>query len=276
MAHRGLITTGLLVIVLALIWLFLIFPGMVKMPEDYEQEYLFEGTVSILNPLTFSLEDSPVNVVRELKAEGVEGDDVLLLGQDITFTHAVAGVELPFGSSETYGIDRSTRENVGGYGDISRSGQFTFPASTEQETYSFWSSSAGKALPANFMGESTYEGLKVYSFKIDVKDIDAGIYEALGAPQTKDVYVEIKVEPVSGVPVYSRSMTTVKVAMGPDMVVPIFISDIEYTSETIDEMVDTAKSTRSLILWASVYGFWIVIGLGALLLIIGFSRASRA
>lgn len=275
MAHRGLITAGLLILVLALVWLFLIFPGMAKIPEDYAQDYNFEGTVNVLNPITFSLEESPVNVERALKATGVE-DDVLLLKQDITFTHALAGIELPFGSSEVYGIDRTTRENVTGHGDINRNGQFTFPADTEQRTYSFWSSSAGKALPATFTGEGTYEGLDVYNFKIDVKDIDGGIYEALGAPQTIDVYVEIKVEPVSGVPVYSRSMTTLKIAMGPGMVVPMFISDITYNSDTIDEMVETAESTKTLILWASVYGFWILIGLGALLLLLGFYKASRA
>jgi len=48
-----------------------------------------------------------------------------------------------------------------------------------------------------------------------------------------------------------------------------------FTSETTDEMVDLAESTSSLILWLSVYGFWIVIAVGAALVVTGVVMATR-
>jgi hypothetical protein len=55
----------------------------------------------------------------------------------------------------------------------------------------------------------------------------------------------------------------------PDMEVPIFISDIQYTDETLADLVDTAKSARTQLLWAKVYGFWLVLGLGIVLTLAG-------
>ena len=58
--------------------------------------------------------------------------------------------------------------------------------------------------------------------------------------------------------------------------ITIYVNSMAFTSETIDEMVDLAKDTRSLILWLSVYGFWIVIAVGAALVITGVVMAVRS
>lgn len=274
----GLTTSGLLLVALALVWLLVIFPIMAKMPADYENEYMFEGSVQVLNPETMSMIEIPTSVERLLTATGIEGDDVLLMKQDITFSpgEVLAGIGLDLDSSEVYGLDRTTRKNVSGYGDMDRSGQFTFPADVQQETYSFWSSSARTALPATFVSEETFQGITVYIFKIDSKNLPAGTMAGTDLPQTMDVLTEIKVEPVSGVPVYTASTTTMKAPLMPGTTVPIFINYMAFTSNTIDEMVDTASSARSMILWASVYGFWILIGLGAALTLSGVIMAARA
>ena len=274
----GLTTSGLLLVALAIVWLLVIFPIMAKMPADYENEYMFEGSVQVLNPETMSMIEIPTSVERLLTATGIEGDDVLLMKQDITFSpgEMLAGIGLDLDSSEVYGLDRTTRKNVSGYGDMDRSGQFTFPADVQQETYSFWSSSARTALPATFVSEETFQGITVYIFKIDSKNLPAGTMAGTDLPQTMDVLTEIKVEPVSGVPVYTASTTTMKAPLMPGTTVPIFINYMAFTSNTIDEMVDTASSARSMILWASVYGFWILIGLGAALTLSGVIMAARA
>ena len=270
----GLTIFGLVLVVFALVWLLVIFPAMAKMPTDYEQEYTFEGSIKQLNSETMSLDEIPTDVVRLLTATGTE-DDVLLLQQDINIYHAQAGILLT-STSEVYGLDRTTRENVAGYGNMDRSGQFTFPAGVEQETYSFWSSSAMTALPANFVSEETYHGITVYNFKIDSSDLPAGTMEGTGAPQTMDVLTEIKVEPVSGVPVYTTTTTTVKAQLMPGDPTPIYVNSMAFTSETIDEMVDLAESSRSLILWTTFYGFWIAIGVGAALIVTGVVMAIRS
>jgi hypothetical protein len=270
----GLSITGLVVVIFALVFLLVIFPAMAKMPTDYEQEYTFDGSIKQLNAETMSLDEIPTNVDRLLTATGTE-DDVLLLQQDINTYHAQAGMLLS-STSDVYGLDRTTRENVAGYGNMDRSGQFTFPAGVEQETYSFWSSSTMTALPANFVSEESYHGLTVYNFKIDSCDLPAGTMEGTGAPRTMDVLTEIKVEPVSGVPVYTTTTTTMKAQLTAGDPTPIYVNSMAYTSETIDEMVDLAKDSRSMILWASVYGFWIAIAVGAALVITGVVMAVRS
>ena len=269
----GLTTFGLALVVFALVWLLVIFPAMAKMPTDYEQEYTFDGSIMQLNSETMSLDEIPTDIVRLLTATGTE-DDVLLLQQDINIYHAEAGILLT-STSEVYGLDRTTRENVAGYGDMDRSGQFTFPAGVEQETYSFWSSSAMTTLPANFVSEETFQGITVYNFKIDSSDLPAGTMEGTDAPQTMDVLTEIKVEPVSGVPVYTTTTTTVKAQLMSGDPTPIYVNSMAFTSETIDEMVDLAESSRSLILWTTLYGFWIAIGVGAVLVVTGVVLAIR-
>ncbi len=272
MGSKWLVTLGLVLIAFSLVWLLAIFPGMAKWPDDYEQEYMFEGSVQVLDPATMSLVEIPTSVERLLTATGIEGDDVLLMKQDVTFYEATSGAPLAainpalaaLDSSEVYGLDRTTRANVSGHGDMDRSGQFTFPADVKQETYSFWSSSAMTALDATFVSEETYQGITVYAFEIN------------STTQLMDIFTEIKVEPVSGIPVYTNSTTTVKTMVAPDMVIPTLINNMSFTSATIDEMVDLAKSTSSLILWASVYGVWIVVGLGAVLTLTGIIRAKRA
>jgi hypothetical protein len=266
---------GLILIALALIFLLVIFPVMAKIPADYEQEYMFEGSIMQLNQETMSLDATPTSIERLLSATGTE-DDVLLLKQDINFYHAEFGVLLEdVSSSELLGIDRSTRENVPGYGDMDRSGQFTFPSGVEKESYNFWSSTVMSPLPAQYISEEQFEGLLVYNFKIAAQGIALGIDEASGLPRTMDTLTEIKVEPISGIPVDTTTTTTVNMDMGQGPM-PVYINSMSFTDDTVVDMVDTAGSTRSLILWATVYGFWIVIGLGAVLTLGGVLVAARS
>jgi hypothetical protein len=269
----GLTIIGLVVVIFALVWLLAIFPAMSKMPADYEQEYTFEGFIKQLNSETMSLDEIPTDVVRLLKATGVE-DDVLLLQQDINIYMAPSETLLS-SSSDVYGLDRTTRENVPGYGNIDRTGNFTFPAGVEKKTYSFWSSSAMAALPASFVSEETYHGITVYNFKIDVSDLPAGTMEGTDAPRTMDILTEIKAEPVSGIPVYTSTTTTLKAQLTAGDPTTIYVNSMAYTTATIDEMVDLAKSSRSLILWVSFYGFWIAIAVGAALVVTGVIMAIR-
>jgi hypothetical protein len=271
----GLTILGLIMVAFALIWLLVVFPVMAKIPTDYEEEYMFEGSIMQLNQETMSLDETPTSIERFLNATGTE-DDVLLLQQDINFYHAEFGVLLEdVCSSELLGVDRSTRENVPGYGDMDRSGQFTFPSGVEKEGYNFWSSSVMSPLPAQYIGEEQFEGLTVYNFKIDVQGIDIGIDEATGLPRTMDVLTELKVEPISGIPVDTTTTTTVNMDMGQGPM-PVYINSMSFTDDTVADMVDTASSARSLILWATVYGFWIVIGLGAALTLGGVIVAARS
>ncbi len=271
----GLTILGLILVALALIFLLVVFPVMAKIPADYEEAYMFEGYIMQLNQATMSLDETPTSIERLLEATGTE-DNVLLLKQDINFYIAGSSMLLEdICTSELLGVDRSTRENVPGYGDMDRSGQFTFPGGVEKESYNFWSSSIMSPLPAQYISEEQFEGLLVYNFKIDLQGIDIGVDEAIGLPRTMDILTEIKVEPISGIPVDTTTTTTIKMDMGQGPM-PVYINSMSFTDDTVAEMVDTASSTRSLILWATVYGFWIVIGLGAVLTLGGVIVAARS
>jgi len=284
MARRVLVSLGVVIIAFALVWLYLIFPGMAKLPADYQKVYHFEGTVQVLNPATGALVSIPggTKMDRTLKATDVNDADALILQQVIKFTMAANGAPLSaanpalaaLDSTETYAIDRTTRANVAG-GDKSRSGQFTFPAEVKQETYQFWSATTGTALPATFVAEETIQDVKVYVFKIDSKG-NAYPNASNGAPQKVDVATTIKVEPVSGTPVYTTTKTTIIMQASATLSLPVLINESTFTSATVDENVIEAKDNRSKILWASVYGFWAVFGLGAVLVVIGLLSKSKA
>jgi len=267
---------GLVLIIFSLVWLLAIFPAMAKLPADHHKVVSFEGTYQVMNPQTRTLDEIPVKVKREQQATEVQ-DNVLIINQAITSTHALAKMELPqFGVTEVLGVDRSTRQYIPGYGDMKRTGQFSFPEAVEKESYSIWIPTAGRPLEAKFTGEEDFHGLSVFTFKISESDLDIGTQAQTGLPQLLDVVAELKVEPVSGVSVQSKSTTTIKTVPAPGMKLPVYISDLSFTEETTADLVDTAKSARSMLLWAKVYGFWLGIGLGCILTLVGVTGALRS
>ena len=282
MRSKWLITLGALLVALSLVWNFAIFPSMAKMPADYEQEYTFEGSVQVFVAELGTLVPIQTTMNRTLTATSVTDDDILLLKQDIVFYASDYGQPLgaidpslaALDSSEVYGLDRTTRANVTGNGDMDRTGQFTFPADVQQETYQYWSSSTRSAISATFVGEETYQGINVYVFEMNSTG-NPYPNAANGLPQTLGVYAKIRVEPVSGVPVYATTITTITMdhpLAGP---MPVLINTSTFTSATVDEMIDLANETSSKILWFSVYGFWGVLGLGVILTASGVLRNSR-
>lgn len=268
---------GVVIVVFALVWLLAIFPAMNKLPEDHHRVVNFDGTYQVMNPDTQAMDSIPVCVQRVQDATDVQ-DNVLIINQTVTCTHAQAGMELPqFGLAEVLGVDRSNREYVSGYGDMERSGQFCFPSDAQEESYSVWIPSAGRPLEAEFMGEEEFHGLKVFNFQISEQNLDIGTQEGTGLPQVMDIVTTMTIEPVSGTTVDTTSDTTYSIDMQ-GMKIPYYISSISFTEDTIDELVDTAKDARSMILWATVYGFWIAIGVGAALIVTGvvmFARTTR-
>ncbi len=281
MAKRLLMVSGVAVIALALVWLYLIFPGMAKLPADYSVVYHFEGTLQAANPQTGALGAVPggTKMERSLTGTGINDADALLLKQVIKFTMAANGAPLSaanpafaaLDSTETYAIDRTTRVNLAG-GDKTRSGQFTFPLDVKQETYQYWVATTNSTLPATFIGEETVDGLKVYVFKIDSK----GNTSPTNATQKIDVAATIKVEPVSGTPVDSKLTTTVNQLLPTGGSIPALINESHFTQATIDEMVTEGKANKNKILYASVYGFWGAFGLGAVLFLVGMFMKSKS
>ena len=273
---KVLTSAGLVLVIFSLVWLFAIFPAMAKLPADHHKVVNFEGTYKVMNAQTRSLDEIPVKVKREQQAQEVQ-DNVLIINQVITTAHAESGTDLSqFGLSEVLGVERSEREYVPGYGDMERSGQFCFPEKVEKKSYPFWIPTAGRPLETVFVDEEEFHGLKVFTFEINEQDLDIGTEERSGLDQLLDISVKMKVEPVSGTTVYSESINTIKIVATPEMIVTIYISDIKFTDDTITDLVDIAGSARTQLLWARVYGFWLVLGLGIVLTLAGVVGIIRA
>jgi hypothetical protein len=77
------------------------------------------------------------------------------------------------------------------------------------------------------------------------------------------------VEPVSGTPIFTTTKTTVVMAHPAAGPIPVLVNESTFTDATVDEAVEEGKANRNKILWASVYGFWAAIGLGAVLFLVG-------
>jgi hypothetical protein len=271
----GLTILGLFLVAFSLVWLLAIFPAMAKLPADLDKAVYFEGTYTVMNPETEKMDEIPVNVERLQQATEVQ-DNVLLINETVTCIHALAGMELPqFGATSVLGVDRSTRAYASGCGDMERTGQFTFPSGVKKGNYSMWVSTAGCALEAEFTGEEDFHGLKVFSFQISEQGLDIGSQAGTGIPQVLDLDTNLKVEPVSGAPVYTESYMAIKIVPAPEMQVPIYISSLSFTDDTVVELVDSASSGRIMILWATVYGFWLAVGLGGALILVGVIMAAR-
>jgi hypothetical protein len=271
----GLAIIGLVLIIFAFVWLWAIFPALEKLPKDLNETTNFTGTYYVMNPQTQEMEQIPVNVERHYEATEIQ-DGVLILHQTVTTTDPDDGTELPqYGLEEILGVDRSTREYVAGYGDMDRSGQFSFPSDLEHKSYQLWNPTAERDLEAKFIAEEEVDDLTVYDFQVDEEGIDLGNYPGTDFQETLDVNINLKVEPLSGTTVFSQSITTIRVTYAPGMTIPVYISSIQFTDVTIEELIDTARGARTLLLWATVYGFWTVIGLGIVLILAGVLVAIR-
>jgi hypothetical protein len=93
-----------------------------------------------------------------------------------------AGVAM-FEIQSLYGVDRQTRENLHGYGNETRTGQFLFPPHTERKTYGQWNPHYGGPHVAMYDHDEKLGNLPVYVFNFLVDGID----ETLGFASLPDV-----------------------------------------------------------------------------------------
>lgn len=174
----------------------------------------------------------------------------------------------------------------------------------KKKDYTLWSDTAGSAEPAHFSGEETLNGLKVYQFITEKKDIPYDFDMGLGVPVpvVLDLRIEEKVEPHTGITVYGKSTRMANVLITPEMTamlsnpavsaalpdkvkglvtllpkeipaeglkMPVMIVSQQYSPQTIAEKVSDAKHYKTQLLWATVYGLWLGIGLGIVCLLAG-------
>jgi hypothetical protein len=108
-------------------------------------------------------------------------------------------------SAGVYGVDRRTRMNVSGYGNVERRGQFLFPPHVQPVSYQLWDPFYTGPRTATFHRSTTLNGIPVYVFNCQATDIDdsSGYAFLMDVPERYRAYSagtgKLWVEPVSGV-----------------------------------------------------------------------------
>jgi hypothetical protein len=171
-----------------------------------------------------------------------------------------------FESTGLYGVSRLARQNVPGYGDTERTGQFLFSLAVQPTTYTYWDPMFIGPRVATFDHAETQDGLTVYVFRFSASGLDetAGYSSLPDVPEHYAAHTDAQgtlwIEPVSGIVVdyaeqgmsYFADLTTGKP-----------IADFHgwsdrYTPETRSAQLRLAAEARLRILLIQV---WLPVGL---------------
>ena len=168
-------------------------------------------------------------------------------------------------------VDRTSKVYLEGTED-GRKGGLSFPFGVEKDkVYPLWVSAASQPLEARYVSTEKLDQLEVFVFKIDEKDNRSlGTHPNLGLPLVLDSDITLKVEPRTGRVIdLEEHATTVSIDHPQRGKIPVFISDIEYTQETVNAQIESAKADRVKLVWLGRNVPWTAIGLGIVLALSG-------
>jgi hypothetical protein len=146
-----------------------------------------------------------------------------------------------------------------------------FPFGVDKDAvYRTWVSAARQPLDTSYVSTEVVDGLEVYVLKIEVEDLPLPALEGDPGPLVVDSNITILVEPRSGrvVDVEDHS-TKVSLVSAPGRKSTLFISDIEYTQETVDIQIEAAKGNTQDLAFYGTSLPRLTIGLGILLIVLG-------
>jgi len=182
-----------------------------------------------------------------------------------------ASGEVNFEVTGLYGVNRRTRLNKAGYGDVNRTGQYLFPPHVQPAKYSIWDPFFIGLRQATFDHIENVDGLNVYAFTFSATGMDetAGYSTLPDVPEHFLAHTDgqgtIWVEPLSGLVVdYMDSGVSYFVDPSTNLHVADFNQWNErYTPETRTAQIKLARLARLriLALEAWVPGSLVLVGL---------------
>jgi len=259
---------GAVLAVFGALWVGIIFPSLDKMPADYERSFYFDGTFSVMNPATLSMDSFPIKQTLAQEAIGTE-EGALLIHEVRTVINADTGEDISaiYGDESILAIDAHTLEFVTDIDERERWGQFGPPRPLGVgDSFDLWHPGARQALTANYVSKEDFHGLGVLVFEIDEADIAIGTEPTSGMELYLSPKITLWIEPSSGTVVNQTSETTTSIDFMGSMM-PVQIANVDYAEETIIDLMGTAGSARTTLLWFRTLLPWITIGLGAVLVI---------
>ena len=235
------------------------------------------------DPSALPVSKVPVLVHRERVATGTDSDKIFI-NEQVTTTIAGTDDELagfPKSNLDLV-VDRGDKVYLEGTGG-GRTEGLAFPFGVKKgKVYRTWVSAARQPLDTSYVSTEMVDGLEVYLLKMDVEDLSVPALDSDPGPLVVDSDITILVEPRSGRVVdVEDHATTVSLITGVGRKSAVFISDIEYTQDTVDTQVKAAKGDAQDLRFFGTSLPRLTIGMGILLIILGalallLSRRSRA
>ena len=114
---------------------FWITPQLERLPADYAEEPSFAAQSRFRETPAGAWTDSSLTA-RRVDQTLVSSASHSIIQGDLHWTNDAGVVE--YENTGVYGVDRHTRMNLPGYGDVVRTGPFLFPLHTERKNYRYW------------------------------------------------------------------------------------------------------------------------------------------
>lgn len=254
-------------------------PAFERLPADYLAETSYAAKFQFHYAPSSPAEESE-SIVRRRDQTLTSGPRHSIIQGDVHWA-SPTGVVL-FETLNLYGVDRQNRQNLAGFGNKDRAGQYLFPPHTGKQRYGVWDPFYAGPLVATFDHVDQFRGLEVYVFN----SVADGVDETDGfvsLPDVPEKYSALSygksrlwIEPVSGVVVNFEDAGTsyfVEPTTGRHVGEPIFLWTARYTPETINAQLKFATATRLRMLALEI---WLPLTLavaGLLWIALGFRGA---
>ena len=264
---------GLLLVILGVLWITVIFPALEKLPLDLDEEFDFDGIFTVTNPLTGEVDEFPVRIHREWKANGT-ADGALLINETMTFTNTDTGEDISerYADPSVLAVDRKTRKFNPEVDERGREGSFSPPPRLGVgDTFELYHPSARGPLPAKVVRKEDFRGLNVLVIEVSGENIPLGPNpEALNMDEyLTEAKITMWVESSSGTVVDEYSLVVRSLDIPPlGGMKEVYRSVVVYAEETIVDLMDTAKSAHTMLLWFRTILPWILIGLGTVIVLV--------
>lgn len=257
---------------------FWIAPHWQHLPVDYAQETSYAARCRYRDTPDGAWQKFDL-VVRRVDQTLVSSAGTSIVEGDIHWTTAAG--EVTYESAGIYGVDRRTRTNMSGYGNMERRGQFLFPPRVRPTTYQLWDPFYTGPRTATFQHTAVLNGIPVYVFDCRAKHLDdTAAYTFLAdVPERYRAYSsgggKMWVEPVSGVVLNfeDAGKSYFGVSGSGKGISDFYFWDAHYTSETKAAQLQRALAARRRIVAMEV---WLPLGLllaGLMWLLLGLRRS---
>ncbi|MFC0676708.1 porin PorA family protein [Lysobacter korlensis] len=270
---------GIVLLLAAALWLVLGAPLASRLPDDYKAELYFNSLARA--------RETPTGQWERIALVGRRLDTTLLSTENRSIIQsdgywALPGGELYFENAGVYAVDRETRQNLSGLGDVERRGVFMFPPGLAGGSHVLWDSQLAGPRDVRFERFAEVDGMRVHRFKFRVSALDetSGYGHLPDVPERYRALTNaegvLHVEPKSGVIVdYSESGRSSFATPEGRLVAPFFIWTAQFTEETQRNQLQKARQARQRLWLLQTLVPLLLAAAGAGLLIFGTLAARR-